>query len=259
MQQKSLHILVCIKLVPESDAHVDYDGAVIRSDGPYRMNRCDACALEAALRFKEAGFVKAVDVVTVGPPRTDDVLRRAMGMGADHAMRIPTSEEESPGPMTVARRLAEYVQHGNYGLVMTGAMSEDLMQGITGQAMAARLGWPSAWGVIACEFSAAPGTLFVEKEIEQGRRLQQQLAFPAVLAIQTGIHQPRYPSVSRLLRANAGELPLFHSEESTVETADAAVVGFLEPTAGRKVEMITGTVEEKAQRLCRFLTDRGLL
>jgi electron transfer flavoprotein beta subunit len=259
MQQKDLHILVCIKQVPENDAHVDYDGAVICSDGPCRMNRCDACALESALRLKEAGVAETVDVVTVGLADTEDVLRRAMGMGADNAARIDIPDDAAPCPMTVARLLADYVKHGEYALVMTGAMSEDLMQGITGQTTAALLGWQSAWGVVGLSVSGDPGMAIVDKEIEQGRRLKQQIALPAVLAIQTGIHRPRYPSVSRLLRANAVDVPVSHPERPTPATARSTVVGFVEPAGGRKAEMIAGSVEEKVQRLCCYLADRGLL
>ena len=263
MRHKAIKILVCIKQVPESDAPVEFantpHGAVVLSDGPFRINRSDACALEAAIRLKESHEATVVDVVSVGPPRVEEILRRAMGMGADNAVLIRTPPDIMLSPMTVAGWIAGYAENASYDLVLTGVMSEDLMHGITGQTIAALLGWPSAWGVVSLDFVQETGVVAVEKEIENGRRLAHEIRLPGVLAVQTGIHRPRYPSLSNLLRANAKDLHVISPEFSSPAHARQETVAVAETIGRKQAHMVPGPLDAKAKWVCRYLSERGFI
>ena len=84
-----MKILVCIKQVPQKDAplKLNAEGTWIRDDVSYEVNEPDAYALEEALRQKEKNGGEVV-VVTVGPARSQQVLREALAKGADRAIHL---------------------------------------------------------------------------------------------------------------------------------------------------------------------------
>jgi len=147
-----MRILVCIKQVPdmENPILIDDRHAWIQSDeiSEYRMNRLDEFALEEAVLIKEALSGTTVDAVSVGPDRSTEVIRRSIGMGADAGIHIATGSEGYHSSFEIAAWIAEYARGKPYDLILTGAMSEDNMQGHVGPMIAERLALPCATAVI---------------------------------------------------------------------------------------------------------------
>src|SRR5262245_51781946 len=86
-----MKILVCLKQVPHKDARLEVraDGAWIKEDNvKFEINDYDTYALELALRLKDKDASTEVVVATIGPERTTQALRNALGMGADRAIQI---------------------------------------------------------------------------------------------------------------------------------------------------------------------------
>ena len=80
-----MNILVCIKQVPDTTkvAIDPITGSLIRSGAAARMNPYDLYSLEAALRLKDTEGAR-IDVLTMGPPNATEVIKEALGCGADH-------------------------------------------------------------------------------------------------------------------------------------------------------------------------------
>ena len=140
---KSMKILVCVKQVPESEIpiHISDSADWIQEDAitEFKMNRLDEYALEEAILIKESIADTWVDVITVGPARCEEVVKRAIGMGANFGIHILTESEGYQSPSEIAVWMADFARARNYSLILTGAMSEDSMQGQVGPMLAARL------------------------------------------------------------------------------------------------------------------------
>jgi electron transfer flavoprotein beta subunit len=258
-----MKILVCVKQVPESDAPIKIDAGTgwIQTEeiSGFKMNRLDEFAVEEAVLIKAAFPHSSIDAVTVGPDRSADVIRRSIGMGADSGVHIVTQSEKYQSSFETAGRIAEYARDRHYNLILTGAMSEDNMQGQVGPMIAGRLGLPWATSVIFEKIAADGKTVYVEREIEGGCRDTLELQLPAVLTIQSGINSPRYPSLSNLLRANRTELHQIEAGDPAQGSSSEMIDRIVYPQKTRAGEILKGTGEEKAAQLVRILRERALL
>lgn len=263
-----MNILVCVKQVPDLEAMVveaDANGwAVPAAFGQWRMNRFDEFAVEAAVHIKETLDGVHVDVVTAGPEPAEAVLRRAMGMGADEGIHLLTPPgdvgiDARPGPEAVAAWIAETVRTGNYRLILCGTMSEDGMHGMVGPMTAARLNLPYATQVIGMNLDPVHGTVSVEREIEGGARERLDIRLPALLALQPGINRPRYPALSKLLRANGRPLQTVPTGSPAASTNRVTCLGLALPKQLRSSRVITGSSLEKADQLAALLNAKAFL
>ena len=257
-----MKILVCVKQVPESESVIrpDHCGWV-QTDliSEYRMNRLDEFAVEEALLIKRAHPSSSIDIITVGPDRSAAVIRRALGMGADEGIHIVTESEGYLSSFEIAAWIAGYAQGKNYDLILTGAMSEDNLQGQVGPMLAARLDFPWATSVILIHIAAEKKSIDVEREIEGGNRAIVEIQLPAVLTVQSGINSPRYPSLSNLLRANKQALKTIHAGNLTHPTSFEDLVGVVIPKKSRAGKVLQGSSQEKAARLLTILHEKALL
>ena len=255
--------MVCVKQVPESEIPIliDESSGWIQQEAitQFKMNRLDEYALEEAVLIKESIAGTHIDIITVGPERCDEVVRRSIGMGADSGVHIRTASDGYQSPHGVAGAIADYARAKNYSLILTGAMSEDAMQGQVGPMLAARLGFPWATSVIFEKISPDKETIYVEREIEGGHRDMLELKLPALITIQSGINTPRWPSLSNLLRANSQDL-----EEISI--SDPAGLQQMEhpaevvyPQKSRAGQVLTGSLHDKATRLVTILQEKALL
>ncbi len=255
-----MDILVCVKQIValETPLRLAASGAALAVDErtEYRLNEFDEYAVEAALRLRETAGEAHVEVVSLGPPRVIVAIRRALGMGADRGIHLVTSTADDLDPFAVAHAIAAYARTRRYDLILTGVQSEDAMQGAVGPLIAARLGRPCATGVLAMQLVG--GEIEVVRELEAGRRERLALSLPAVLTMQTGPDQPRYPSLSNMLRANRSELETIAIETLDSPPARQVVTRLTYPLPTRECLMLEGSAADKARRLRRMLVERNV-
>ncbi len=258
-----MKILVCVKQVPESDViiQIDKKGTWIHADSfnEFKMNRLDEFAVEEAIRLKESVDGVTIDILSVGPERSADVIKRAIGMGADHGIHLKADNDDYLIPSLVATRIAEYATHKHYALILTGAMSEDHMNGMVGPMIAAHLNLPCVTGVILQQLSSDNKTLYVEREIEGGSRDMLELKIPAVVTIQSGPNIPRYPSLSNLLRAGKQELEIISVEPLTRPNVGETIFRLTYPVKSRAGEVLTGSPHKKARKLLKILREKAFI
>ncbi len=258
-----MNILVCVKQVPEAEAqvHIDRDGRWVNlgTGTEFRMNRFDECAVEAAVQTKEQFADTHIHILSIGPQRAEAVIRRSIGMGADDGTHILTSKEAFVDPFTLATWLADCPQAQPADLILCGAISEDLMQGQVGPLLAATLGLPYATSVIDMDINPEDKSIQVDREIEGGYRQTLVLNLPALLTIQTGINQPRYPALSKLLRANRLSLEVLNSEKMDQPRTRQTVDALTPPRKTRDAVLLEGSTHNKAEQLITILSNRSLL
>jgi electron transfer flavoprotein beta subunit len=257
-----MRILVCIKQVPDPEALGALDERTrsvrLTHAGAFRMNRYDEVAVEEAIRIKERRAASAVDVISVGPERVTEVIRRALGMGADHGIHIAGGRRLLP-PATVAAWLAAAARTGDYALILAGVMSEDGMHSQVGPMLAAHLNRPCATAVVCAAVDPAGGCVRVEREIEGGAREELILELPAVLTIQSGINRPRYPALSNLLRANRQAVERLEPAALPALAPAETLIRLAPPQRSRAGLVLTGSSQEMAHSLLRLLREKALL
>jgi len=196
----------------------------------------------------------------VGASEWDDILRRALAMGADRAIRID-EDAASMDSNTVAKILTAVIIHLPYDLVIFGAQSEDFGSGQLGCMVAEMLDIPHATLVVSLQMDE--GEVRVSRELEGGALELYTLKLPALLTIQTGINRPRYVSFASIKKAREKELKVISLNELGLSRDALTPLVILEkleltPT-GKKAELISGSAEETAGKLAMILNDSGVI
>lgn len=258
-----MNILVCIKQVLESGSDVKISASekqVHLSDSTrFEINKYDEYAVEEAIQIKEQlGENCRVHVITVGPERAADVLRRALGMGADDGIHILDSAPDYRPPARTAAWIARYVRDKTYDLILTGIMSDDEMNAQTGPMIAQMLNLPCASAVIKTTLAEDQHTIAIEREIEGGEKDMFDVALPCVLAIQTGINSPRYPSLSKVLRAKKKVFEIIHPDNETDASPEPELLRLETPQKTGTGLFLNGSTEEKAEQLMDILASKAL-
>ena len=101
--------------------------------------------------------------------------------------------------------------------------------------------------------------IYVEREVEGGSREVGDISLPALLTIQTGINTPRYPALSKLLRANNRELDIVAANGYQPMHHPQKLVGVALPEKTRDAVFLEGTSAEKAEQLFTILKERSLI
>jgi electron transfer flavoprotein beta subunit len=258
-----VRILVCVKQVPDIESPLTIDDSslwILEDDRiAYRMNRYDEYALEEAVLIREALGDVTVDAISVGPARVAAALKKSLEKGAINGIHIVRKTPGYCPPALTASLIAEYAKGNNYDLIFTGVMAEDDMQCQVGPLIAARLDIPCAVSVMKESMSPEDDTITVECEIEGGASETVRLPIPCLLAIQSGINRPRYPSLSNVLRAKEQKLVEIIPEESVASPMLENVLSLSYPLKSSRGTIIEGSIEQKAEKLLAILHEKSLL
>jgi len=259
-----VRIAVCVKEVPEAGAARRIDPGTMRLDrsGEAALNAFDVNAVEEALRVKESQEEAEVVVVSLGPARAIDSLRKALAMGADRAVLV--SDEGAAGSDLVAtsRVLAKALEREAADLVLFGQQSSDSDGAVLWAAVADRLRLPLISQ--AAELEIADGKATVKRQTEFGYdRIEAPL--PAVVAVSDAINEPRYPSLKGIMGAKS-------KPQDTIGLADVGLSADDVGGAGSKTEVLavgdpplrgeSRKVEDDgtgAQQILDFLVEKKLV
>jgi electron transfer flavoprotein beta subunit len=260
-----MDIVVCLKQVPEvTDAELEItrdSTEIITEDLEYDINEWDNYAVEEAIRIKEAHGGK-VTVITVGDEDSEDVLRQALAMGADEAIRVDQEGFEHSDAQGIAKGIFHIIRNLHFDLLFTGAQSSDDGWGQVGLMLAEFLGLPYASLVVCIEI--AGDKLIATRELESNTQEKVELPLPAALTIQTGLNSPRYVSIMGIQRVRGigiketdlEELGLSKDEighaGSSVDSQSLSL-----PSVGEGAEIFTGTLEEVSDKAAQIIRDKG--
>jgi electron transfer flavoprotein beta subunit len=222
-----MKIAVCVKHVPEGSSRIDAGSKRLDRSGEGALNHFDANAVEEALRLKGDSDTEVV-VVTLGPAKAADSLRKALAMGADRALQV--SDEGAAGSDLVAtsRVLAKALERESADLILFGQQASDSDGAVLWAAVAERLRRPVVSQ--AAELSLQGETLSVKRQTEFGYDVIEA-PLPAVVAVSDAINEPRYPSLKGIMGAKKKPF-------DTVSLADLGVDSGEAGEAGSKTEVL---------------------
>ena len=197
-----MKIAVCVKQVPEAGVSKRIDPQTQRLDrsGEAGLNAFDANAVEEALRIKEGAGDGEIVLVSLGPPRALEAMRKALAMGADRALLV--SDDAAAGSDLVATSyvLAAVLEREQPDLVLFGQQASDSDGAVLWAAVAERLRRPLVSQ--AAELKVEGGKVQVKRQTEFGYdRIEAPL--PAVVAVSDAINEPRYPSLKGIMGAKS--------------------------------------------------------
>lgn len=260
-----MKILVAVKQVVALDDDFEFraDGKDVDEDFfLYDLNEWDDFSLEEAMKIKEASASEVeVVVVSIGPDRVDESLRKCLAKGADRAIRVWDDAMEGSDSVSVGRILAAVVKKEAPDMVFAGVQSSDYAYGSTGISTAGYLGWPHAAVVSDLKYTPGGASAVVRRELEGGTLHEVEIACPAVLTIQLGINKPRYASLRGIKQAAAKpieEMSLGDVGLSAAEVGAGAALSRVRrmyvPEKGRAA-MIEGTPAQQAAKLIEIIRE----
>jgi len=250
-----MNILVCIKQVPDMGGRFTPNACGTWFDDAglvFRMNDCDEYAVEEAVRLKEQlGGTPDVTVLSIGPARVVETIRKALAMGGDRGVHIDDPSASERDPWQISAMIAGHAMSRKYDLIFTGMQSEDRGSAQVGVLVAERLGISCVTGTIG--FGWMDGIVTVERELEAGMRGMMKLTAPALLTCQQGLNTPRYPTLPNIMKSKKKEIVVLRPEEVGLDGPLSSAAGFRtheHKTAGL---VLTGDAGDIADRIVALL------
>jgi electron transfer flavoprotein beta subunit len=222
----SVNIVVLVKQVPDTEAERRLnpaDNTIDRASGDGVVNYIDEFALEEGLRLKEAQGGE-VTVLTVGPERASESIRKALAMGADKAVHIQDAALHGSDAIQTARVLAAALAILDYDLVIAGSEATDSRSAVVPALVAEALGRPGL--TLARKVTLDGSTVTIERVTESGYDKVTGAA-PAVISVVEKINEPRYPTFKGIMAAKKKPIDVKTLADLGV---DAATVGLAAAT-----------------------------
>jgi electron transfer flavoprotein beta subunit len=216
-----MKIAVCVKHVPEGHGRIDSGSKRLDRSGEGALNHFDANAVEEALRLKGDADGEVV-VVSMGPEKAADSLRKALAMGADRAVLV--TDEAAAGSDLVATSavLAGALARERPDLVLFGQQASDADGAVLWAAVAERLRRPVVSQ--AAELSVSDGRATIKRQTEFGYDVIET-PLPAVVAVSDAINEPRYPSLKGIMGAKRKPQDVLSLTDLGVDAGEAGEAG----------------------------------
>jgi electron transfer flavoprotein beta subunit len=216
-----MKIAVCVKHVPEGGSRLDPGTKRLDRSGEGALNHFDANAVEEALRLKGDSDTEVV-VLSLGPAKAADSLRKALAMGADRAVLVSDDAAAGSDLVATSKLLAAALERENADLVLFGQQASDADGAVLWAAVAERLRRPVVSQ--AAELGVDSGALRVKRQTEFGYDVIES-PLPAVVAVSDAINEPRYPSLKGIMGAKKKPFDTLSLADLGVDASDAGEAG----------------------------------
>lgn len=241
-----MKILVCISKTPDTTAKIafaDNNTKFAEAGVQWIINPYDEWyALVRAIELKEKDPSTVLHLVTVGGADTEPIIRKALALGGDEAVRVNASGRDS---FFIASQIAEVAKQGNYDLVFTGKETIDYNGSSIGGMVAELLDLP--YVSLATKFEVSGTTATITREIEGGEEICE-VSLPVVVSCQKGMAEQRIPNMKGIMGARTKPLKVV---EPVAATELTSVVGFQLPPAKAGVKLVAPDNTAELVRLLR--------
>jgi electron transfer flavoprotein beta subunit len=228
-----MKILVCLCPVPDTTTKIAFgdNNTTFNTQGvTFIINPYDEWySVVRALELKEAGTATAVHLITVGKADVEPVIRKALALGGDEAIRIDT---DSNDPYVIAAQIAQYASAENYDLVLCGKESIDYNNGTVGGMLAELLDM-NYLGFVS-DIKVEGNNVTVLREIDGGDETDS-CVLPLVISCQKGVAEARIPNMRGIMAARTKPLKVV---APAAITSVSNIVSFEMPPAKTGVKMI---------------------
>ncbi len=241
-----MKILVCISKTPDTTAKIAFTDNNTKFDGngvQWIINPYDEWySLVRALELKEADASLIIHLVSVGGPDYDPVIRKALALGGDEAIRVNAESEDS---YFVAAQIAAVAKQGEYDLIFTGKETIDYNGSSIGGMVAEMLDMPFV--ALATKFELNGNTATVSREIEGGVEICE-VQLPLVVSCQKGVAEQRIPNMRGIMAARTKPLKMV---EPVPDDTLTKVKSFELPSPKAGVKLVSPDNVEELVRLLK--------
>ena len=215
-----MNIVVCVKQVPDTAVERKLkpaDGTVDRASVDGLINELDEYALEEGLQIAEtqrqAGQEAEVTILSMGPDKATESIRKALSMGADKAVHLLDEGLAGSDALSTSYALAQVLRQTGFDLVICGSESTDARMGVMAAMLAERLDVPQ---VSLASKVDIDGSVIRIRRVSDDGYLEVEAPLPAVISVVEKINEPRYPSFKGIMAAKKKPV-------QTLSLADAGI------------------------------------
>ncbi len=192
-----MNILVGISAVPDTTTKISFveNNTKFNTEGvQFIINPYDELALTKALEITEAQGGE-VTIITVGDASVEPVMRKALAIGAQKAIRVNTVAKDG---MHAAQCIKDAIAGQSYDLILTGRESIDYNGGQVAGILSEMLDMSLINVVTSIEVN--DGKVTAVRDIDGGRETVEA-SLPCVLSAQKELCEPRIPNMRGIMQA----------------------------------------------------------
>ena len=244
-----MKILVCISKTPDTTSKIAFkDGNTKFEEAGVQwiINPYDEWyALVRAIELKEKDPATILHLVTVGLPDCDPIIRKALALGGDEAIRVNADSTDS---YYIAAQIAEVAKQGSYDLIFTGKETIDYNGSSIGGIVAELVDAP--YISLATKFDVTGTIVTVTREIEGGEETDET-NLPVVVSCAKGVAEQRIPNMRGIMAARTK--PLKVVEPAAIE-ALTNITSYELPPAKAGVKLVAA---DNVAELVRLLHEEA--
>ena len=217
-----MNIVVCVKQVPDTWAERTLrpeDSRLDRASVDGVINELDEYAIEEGLRLAEAHGGE-VTVLTMGPDKASESIRKALSMGADKAVHLVDDALEGSDALATSLALATVLKRTGFDLVILGSESTDARTGVLAAMLAERLG--CAQLSLASKVEVDGNAITIHRQADYGYD-KVEATLPAVVSVVEKINEPRYPSFKGIMAAKKKPVEVLSVADAGIDPAQVGM------------------------------------
>jgi electron transfer flavoprotein beta subunit len=255
-----LNIVVCGKVIPASTVTIEIDPAskrMVRKGVTHELDPAAASAVEEGLRLTEK-HGGTVTLITMGISDATIGIRSALAMGATSAVHILDDAVAGSDTLGTAKVLAAAIKKQPFDLIICATESSDSYSGIVPGQIAYFLGVPPL--TFAKEITVEDGKIKIKRQSEGGYDVVES-NLPALVAVASGINEPRYPQLKGIMAAKKKEIKVYTAADLGLSSEQVGEKGAREKvlTIGRPPKRQAGKVitdeGEGGKQIADFLAE----
>jgi electron transfer flavoprotein beta subunit len=259
-----LNIVVCMKQVPDTWAErklTPGSGTLDRQTPDGLINELDEYAIEEGLRIAEAHGGE-VTILTMGPEKATESIRKALSMGADKAIHVLDDQLAGTDALGTSHVLATVLRSAGFDLVITGSESTDARTGVLAAMLAERLGVPQL--TLASKVEIDGQNITVNRQTDEGYAVVRG-SLPAVVSVVEKINEPRYPSFKGIMAAKKKPVQIMTLADAGIDAASVGLAGAATEVADfaakppRQAGQIVKDEGDGGNKLAAFLAEQKFI
>jgi electron transfer flavoprotein beta subunit len=228
-----MNILVCISKTPDTTAKIAFTEGNTKFDEngvQWIINPYDEWySLVRAIELKEKDPTTNIHLITVGGPEVEPIIRKALALGGDEAIRVNANSNDS---YAIAQQIAAIAKQGSYDLIMTGKETIDYNSACIGSMLSAILDLPYVSLANHLELNGNSATII--REIEGGEETNEVI-LPMIISCQKGMAEQRIPNMRGIMAARTKPLKIVEPIATNTHTS---IKEFSLPPAKTGVKLI---------------------
>jgi electron transfer flavoprotein beta subunit len=253
-----MNIVVLVKQVPDTYSERKLraeDSTLDRDAADAVVNELDEYAIEEGLRLVEQHGGE-VTIVSMGPDKAADAIRKALSMGADKAVHVSDPALRGSDALVTSEVLARVLRRTGFDAVILGSESTDARMGTLASMLAERLSVPQM--SFASKVDIDGPTIMIHRQTDYGYDTVEA-TLPAVVSVVEKINEPRYPSFKGIMAAKKKPVETLTVADLGMDVASATEVASFAARPPRAAGVIVTDEGDGGVKAAEFLASRKFI